>query len=289
LRVEGLHHLREGAGPPLVLLAGIGSSGAAWQPVVPRLAREREVWRVDLPGFGRSEAFPAGAPRGLEALTDAAATFMDEVRLDRPHVAGNSLGGAVALELGRRERVASVTAISPAGFATWPARRFAGRSLQLSYYLGSRLRPVAPRLVTRPRLRRLLYAQMFAHPERLAPAEAYADLVTMLDGKGFHDTLTELDGHRFEGEIAVPVTIAWGTRDALLLPSQALRARRLLPNARHVWLRGCGHVPMSDDPEQVARVLLDGSARTPSSAPADTPPARPGGVVAPPASPASSR
>jgi pimeloyl-ACP methyl ester carboxylesterase len=284
----GLHHVREGDGPPLVLLAGIGSSGAAWQPVVPRLAREREVWRVDLPGFGRSEAFPDDAPRGLEALADAAATFMDEAGLDRPHVAGNSLGGAVALELGRRERVASVTAISPAGFATWPAQQFAGRSLQLTYFLGSRLRPVAPRIVTRPRLRRLFYAQMFAHPERLTPDEAYADLVTMLEGKGFHDTLTELDGHRFAGEIGVPVTIAWGKRDALLLPTQALRARRLLPNARHVWLRGCGHVPMSDDPEQVAQVLLEGS-RTQTSAPADTPPGRHDGAADPPASRASSR
>jgi pimeloyl-ACP methyl ester carboxylesterase len=285
----GLYHVREGDGPRLVLLAGIGASGATWQPVVPLLAREREVWRVDLPGFGRSEAFPAGAPCGLEALADAAAAFLAEAGLERPHVAGNSLGGAVALELGRRDLVASVTALSPAGFATWPARQFAGRSLQFTYLLGSRLRPLAPRIVTRPRLRRLFYAQMFAHPERLTPGEAYADLVTMLEGKGFHDTLTELDGHRFEGEIGVPVTIAWGTRDALLLPTQALRARRLLPNARHVWLRGCGHVPMSDDLEQVARVLLRGSATPPSSAPADTPPARRGAAAAPPASPASSR
>ena len=285
----GLHHVREGAGPPLVLLAGIGSSGAAWLPVVPRLAREREVWRLDLPGFGGSKAFPDGEPRGLEALTDGAVRFFAQTGLERPHVAGNSLGGAVALELGRRDLVASVTAISPAGFATWPAQQFAGRSLQLSFFLGAKLRPLAPRILTRPRLRRVLYAQMFAHPERLTPGEAYADLVTMLDSAGFRDTLVELDGHRFAGEIGVPVTIAWGTRDALLLPTQALRARRLLPGARHVWLRGCGHVPMSDDPEQVAQVLLEGSARTPTSAPADTPPERPGGAAGRPASRASSR
>ena len=70
---------------------------------------------------------------------------------------------------------------------------------------------------------------------------------------------------RFAGPVRVPVTIAWGTRDGLLLPSQALRARRVLPEARHLWLRGCGHVPMSDDPAQVAAVLLSGSA-TPVSA-----------------------
>ena len=255
----GLHHVREGAGPPLVLLAGIGMSGAAWGPVVPRLAAERDVWSVDLPGFGRSQAFAAGDPYGLEALTDAAEQFLEEAGLRRPHVAGNSLGGAVALELGRRDAVASVTALSPAGFAGRAGQQFAGRSLDLTHRLGSVLRPVAPRVLTRPRLRRLLYAQMFAHPERLTPGVAYALLETMLDGQGFHEVLIALDGHRFEGEIGVPVTIAWGTRDALLLPAQALRARRLLPEARHVWLHGCGHVPMSDDPEQVARVLLEGS------------------------------
>ena len=46
----------------------------------------------------------------------------------------------------------------------------------------------------------------------------------------------------------------------LLLPTQARRARKALPDARHLWLRGCGHVPMSDDPDLVARVLLEGSA-----------------------------
>jgi len=256
---SGLHHVREGAGPPLVLIAGIGSSGAAWRPVVPRLAEEREVWRVDLPGFGRSEALPAGDPCGVEALADAAERFFAEVGLERPHVAGNSLGGAAGLELGRRGVVASVTALSPAGFAGRAGQQYAGRSLQLTHWAGRTLRPAAPKLFRRPRLRRILCGQMFAHPERITPGEMYADLVTMLDGKGFHDVLTELDGHRFEGEIAVPVTIAWGTRDALLLPTQARRARRLLPDARHVSLHGCGHVPMSDDPEQVARVLLEGS------------------------------
>lgn len=254
--VAGLHHEREGSGPPLVLLAGIGMSGAAFAPVVPRLAVEREVWSVDLPGFGRSEGLPVGDPSGIEALADAAERFFAEAGLERPHAAGNSLGGAVALELGRRGSVASVTAISPAGFAGPAGQEFAGRSLQLTHHLARRMQPVAPRLVTRPRLRRLLYGQMFAHPERLTPGQAYAHMVTMLDGKGFHDTLTALDGHRFEGEIEVPVTIGWGTRDALLLPIQALHARKLLPGARHVWLRGCGHVPMSDDPGQVARVLL---------------------------------
>ncbi|HWL87556.1 MAG TPA: alpha/beta hydrolase, partial [Polyangiaceae bacterium] len=88
--------------------------------------------------------------------------------------------------------------------------------------------------------------------------EALLDLAALLDAPAFDETLRGSrqylfrDGH----ELRVPVTIAWGTRDFLLLPQQATRARRILPNARHVALPGCGHVPMNDDPETVAAVVL---------------------------------
>jgi pimeloyl-ACP methyl ester carboxylesterase len=61
--------------------------------------------------------------------------------------------------------------------------------------------------------------------------------------------------------ITVPVTVAWGEKDRLLLPSQAYTAAAEIPSARMVLLRGCGHVPTYDDPDQVASVLLRASAR----------------------------
>ena len=253
-----LHHVREGAGPALVLLAGIGMDGSAWAPVLPRLTPERDVWRVDLPGFGGSAAL-ADEPPGIAALAGATERFVLAVGLERPHVAGNSLGGAVALELARRGSVASATALSPVGFWSPAEAAFARRSLLATHAIAARLRARAPALLRRPRLRRLLYGQIYARADRLPPAVAYASMCTMLDGTAFHATLAASHGHRVTGPLAAPATIAWGTRDALLLPTGALRARRALPEARHVWLRGCGHVPMSDDPAQVERVLLEGS------------------------------
>jgi len=194
-------------------------------------------------------------------LAGAVARCLAELGLERPHVAGNSLGGAVALELARHGAVASVTAISPAGFWSGLERRFAHRSLLASWAISRRIRPYAPRLLGRPRMRRLLYGQMFAHPQRLAPGEALAQMDVLLRGDGFHATLPHLIGYSFPaGDLPVPATIAWGTRDALLLPTQARRARRRLPGARHIWLHGCGHVPMSDDRDQVAAAILRGSA-----------------------------
>jgi pimeloyl-ACP methyl ester carboxylesterase len=56
------------------------------------------------------------------------------------------------------------------------------------------------------------------------------------------------------------VTVAWGAKDRLLVPRQARRAAAAIPRARVLLLHGCGHVPTWDDPEQVARVILDGTA-----------------------------
>ena len=89
-----------GSGPPLVLLHGTGSYRGMWDPVVGTLARERRVIAVDLPGFAGSGAEPADpSPEGLTTYLER--WFADQ-GLDRPHVAGNSLGGGLALELARR-------------------------------------------------------------------------------------------------------------------------------------------------------------------------------------------
>jgi pimeloyl-ACP methyl ester carboxylesterase len=259
--MELLAHERDGSGPPLLLLSGIGMGIAAWRPVRSRLAAARELVLIDLPGFGGSASPPGSTASTIAALADAVERGLPGLGLARPHVAGNSLGGAIGLELARRDAVASVTALSPAGFWSRGEGRFAQRSLQATWAISRRLRPHAPQLVRRPRLRRLLYGQLFAHAESMTPAEALAHVDFFLHGDGFHATLPNTDDYSFPaGDLPVPATIAWGTRDALLLPTQARRARERLPHAEHVWLRGCGHVPMGDDPDQVAAVILRGSA-----------------------------
>jgi pimeloyl-ACP methyl ester carboxylesterase len=103
--------------------------------------------------------------------------------------------------------------------------------------------------------------QYFAHPTRIPADEAAANIRGVASAPWFDETLRAITEERFSGgeQISVPVTIAWGDRDRLLLPRQAARARRAIPSARLVMLRGCGHIPMPDDPDQVSRVLLEGS------------------------------
>src|SRR3954471_21618318 len=109
-----LAHVRRGSGPPLALIHGIGSQWQMWEPVLERLSREREVIALDLPGFGDSEEHRARPT--VESLADAAAEFLDGVGLGGAHVAGNSLGGGVALTMARAGTARSACPLSPSGF-----------------------------------------------------------------------------------------------------------------------------------------------------------------------------
>jgi pimeloyl-ACP methyl ester carboxylesterase len=232
-----------------------------WEPVIERLAAERDVVAIDLPGFAASPPPPAGTPAGIGSLARLVGEFIDELGLARPHLAGNSLGGWLALELARQDRARSATGLSPAGFHNPLEGRFQRLSLSLAFRGARLIAPRAERVLARPGVRRLLTQQFFARPDNVTASEAVANIRALAGAAWFQQTLRALGADRVRGggEIAVPVTIAWGEKDRLLLPRQASRAAAAVPTARLVTLTGCGHVPTYDDPEQVARVVLEGS------------------------------
>ena len=256
-----LNYHRAGSGPPLVLIHGIGSRWQVWDPVLPALTAERDVLALDLPGFAGSPMPPPGTPPGVPSLTRLVAEFLDECGLERPHVAGNSLGGWIALELAKQGRVRSATALSPAGFHNDRELVYQRGALSSAVRAARLLSPYAERVAASPTGRKLAFSLFVAHPERLSAGDAVASSRALAEAPWFDATLPAALADRFTGgdQITVPVTIAWGERDRLLLPRQAPRALWAIPGARLVTLRGCGHVPMYDDPEQVSRVLLENS------------------------------
>ncbi|HEX4805152.1 MAG TPA: alpha/beta fold hydrolase [Conexibacter sp.] len=248
-----------GSGPPLVLVHGIGSRRGVWDPVAPLLARERDVLAVDLPGFGDSPVLDE--PPTVLALARALTTWWGELGIERPHVAGNSLGGGIALELARLGAVSSAVALSPIGFWSPAENAYGGAMLRLTRFAAVRLGPQMRWLARFPAGRAATAGLMFGRPLRRDGAEIAADLAGLAQAPGWDATLPLARSYAFERgeELDVPVTIGWGTRDRLLIPRQAARARAALPRARHVPLPGCGHIPMSDDPEGVAALLLEAS------------------------------
>lgn len=260
----GLELHRSGTGEPLVLLHGVGSRWQVWEPVLPRLATRHDVIAVDLPGFGASA--PDGTVPSIPGLTARVEELFGELGLERPHVAGNSMGGAIALELARRGSVRSATAVSPAGFWTPREREWCIGSLRASLALLPAVRGALPALVASGVGRTLLFEQYFRKPWRLSAAETVATVDALVGSAATPEALEHFRSHTFHdaGELrGVPLTIAWGDHDYLLLTRQRARARRVLPWARHVELPGCGHVPFSDDPELLATVLLAGARSEP--------------------------
>jgi pimeloyl-ACP methyl ester carboxylesterase len=261
----GLAYTRAGSGPPLVLFHGLGHRRQAWDAVLDLLTPHRDVVAVDLPGHGESPPLDLTGRTVLEALASEVSGFLDGLGLDRPHMAGNSLGGMVALEAAVFGQAASVTALSPAGF--WRNDRdlaYAKRVFGAMQVIGARIEPLAPRLAGHGAGRTVMYATIVSRPARMSQQQAEGDMAAFLAARQTVSTILA-GAAPFSGEIPadVPVTIAWGSKDRLLNRRQALVARERLPQARFVRLPGCGHVPMTDDPGLVARVLLRGSSRPP--------------------------
>jgi pimeloyl-ACP methyl ester carboxylesterase len=240
---------------------GIGHRWQAWEPVIDLLAKERDVIAVDLPGFGASPPLPRGVPYDLDTVVTVLGEFTEKLGLDRPHVAGNSLGGLFALEAADRGLARSVTALSPAGFFTPRELRFAATVLRASRVGAGVPAPMMRWLARSPRRRNLMFGMIYGRPDLIDIETLIADAAAMRGAVGFAPTLRAGRGITFDGALRdVPATIAWGTRDRLLRTGQAVRAQQSLPHVKFVWLRDCGHVPMADDPKLVAKVLLEGSS-----------------------------
>ncbi|MFF5957864.1 alpha/beta fold hydrolase [Streptomyces luteogriseus] len=256
-----LSYTRRGSGEPLLLLHGIGHHRQAWEPVIPALAAERDVIAVDLPGCGDSPALPDGMAHDLPTMSAVLKALFGALEIERPHVAGNSLGGLLALDLARAKLVRSVTALSPAGFWNDAERRYAFTVLSTMRQIARRLPPPVVERLARPALgRTLLTSTIYARPGRRSPEAVVAETLALARAQGFSETLRSGRTVQFTDDIVgTPVTVAWGSRDRLLIPRQGVRAKGVIPRARLVRLPGCGHVPMNDDPALVARVVLDGS------------------------------
>lgn len=253
---------RAGAGEPLLLLHGIGHHWQAWQPVMSALAAERDVIAVDLPGFGGSTALPHGLSYDVSTVVPLLGSLCEALGVERPHVAGNSLGGLLALELGREKLVRSVTALSPAGFWTESERRYAFAALRGMRFGARNLPlPVIERMASTAAGRTALTSTIYARPGWRSPEAVVAETLALRHARGFSETLSAGRRVLFTDDVpGLPVTVAWGTRDRLLLRRQGVRAKHTIPGARLVRLPRCGHVPMNDDPALVARVILDTSS-----------------------------
>src|ERR671916_2614006 len=258
----GLHYEVRGAGDPLLLVHGTGSSLRVWNPVVDRLAARRTAIAVDLPGFGSSAPLTASGPPPTPAgFARVLSDLLRDLGHDTAHIAGNSVGGWTALEMARLGAARSVVALSPAGLWARRAPLYDVLSLRGTRLFTRLLDSLIPVLLSRPLGRRIAMWQTVARPERVPPDAAVEVARAFGRSPGFEEHLNATIRERFVGcrSVAVPVTVAFGERDRLLLRHQSRHRDQLPPQTRWFELPGCGHVPTHDDPALVAEVILRGT------------------------------
>jgi pyruvate dehydrogenase E2 component (dihydrolipoamide acetyltransferase) len=203
--------LGDAEGVPLVLIHGFGGDLNNWLFTQPALAEKHATYALDLPGHGASTKEVGEGDVG--AMTAAVADFLEALGVDKAHLAGHSLGGAISLDfaLNHPERVASVTAVAPAAL---------GPEISMEYIDGfiqtSRARKLKPIL------------EMLVHDPALVTNDMVEDVLKYKRLDGVDTALNRIASACFAGgrqslqltprlgEIKAPVQVVWGREDRIL-------------------------------------------------------------------------
>jgi pimeloyl-ACP methyl ester carboxylesterase len=236
-----------------------------------------DVVALDFPGFGDSASLPAGVEPTAAALADAVERQLDDLGVADFHVAGYSLGARVALELASRGRIRSVVAIAPDGLGTPPERIYQAMALMTGRALATLLAPVAAPLTATGVGRSLFFAMERSRPWRLPADDAHQLLVNFAKSPAYLKTVRAamFDVPGGLDRITCPVLLLQGTADPLV-SGQSPRFLTVVPHAQMRWLAGLSHVPISDDPALVGRLIrqfLDDAETPVATVPSRPPPA----------------
>jgi pimeloyl-ACP methyl ester carboxylesterase len=256
--------LTMGTGPDVLMVHGLGATKASFFETAAALSRTYRVHAVDLPGFGSSSK-PATASYDAAFFAEAVLGIMDELGIERAHLAGNSLGGRVAIEVGLQapERVSALALLCP-------AVAFVRRGYHPVVRL---LRPefgLLPHNLGRERVARQ-FSGLFSDPGAIDPSmlELVVDEFQRIYGSprarlaflaaarnvylerpfgrgGFYPRL---------GELRPPALFVWGSHDRVIPPGFARQVERWLPAAEQIVIDACGHAPQVERPQQTNGLL----------------------------------
>jgi len=257
----------EGSGPPLLFLHGYADSADTWRLLFDRLRKQgRAAVALDMPGFGTATRLVRDEPilPQLDDFAAAAVTYVSDEHGGDVVVAGNSLGGTVALRAAERvkEKVAGIVPIAPAGLdmPTWFT------AIQGAPLVRAMLRSPVP--VPERTLKRAVGSTYrvlaFASPRKADEAVVNAftqhfgsqrDVVRLL-GTG-RSLLPELKAPFNFRAIECPVLLVWGERDRMVASSGAERVLAGLPDTTVELLPRCGHCPQIEEPDRLAELLAE--------------------------------
>ena len=202
---------------------------------------------------------PDKRPTTFEDWVDDSEQMLDELGLDKPHLAGSSSGGWVALELARRGRAKTVCALSPAGAwdSDWDDRNRLKEELSTAMRETRRSRRLLPLLSYSAGFRRWVMSDVAIHGDRLSRADFIDSADNVLGCTILEDTIEDTTQLEPLDPLPCPITLAWSREDRLFpVDVYGARAQQMIPGARFIVLDDVGHAPMFDDPQLVADTIL---------------------------------
>lgn len=250
------HYLREGSGPPLVLIPGGTATTFAWEPQLKALSATHTVYVVDMPGQGYTTLHDDDFAYDLPAMDTAIATFLDAVGLQTTALGGHSWSGGWALSFAQNHpsRVSELVLVASSGLDerdtfSWEMLKYPLVG-ELTVNLGYTKAALASSV-----------ADLFAHKENATDAVAeamWAPLVVEENRRSIYLLERGLDWSRTEPLLPAtsqPTLILWGDEDSVLPVEQAARFAALMPNDRTHVIPGCGHAITLDCPDEVSTLM----------------------------------
>jgi len=250
-----------GSRDPVVFVHGLGGQWQNWLENIPRVAQERRVIALDLPGFGLS-AMPrekitiSGYGRTVNALCE-------QLGLGLVEVVGNSMGGYIGAEVAIQfpERVDRLILVSAAGItsadlAHQPILTLGRVATAVASWNAARHRHVA----SRRKSRHMALALVARHPSLLKADLAYEGFFKGTGKPGFEDALRACLEYDFRDrltEISRPTLIVWGEQDSIIPVRDANEFERLIPDSRKVVMAETGHVSMAERPAAFNDLMMD--------------------------------
>lgn len=219
-----------GRGEPLVLIHGYGVSGHVWYRVLPYLARQHEVFIVDLPGYGRSKTSGVWHLREMAPVLDQ---WLQKLQLPPVALIGHSMGGAIAIHLVAHapERIDRLVLVNAAGIPLQaPLPVLATRSLHSIFQTGNGSLPLPMiRDILQPR-----FQLLWQTAQEMKRSDFRAELA----------------------QISVPTLIIWGERDVMLPIALGYSLKEALPHATFITMPHCGHRPMLAQPALFSKQVM---------------------------------
>jgi pimeloyl-ACP methyl ester carboxylesterase len=248
---------------PVVLVHGLGGQWQNWLENIPRLAMERRVVAMDLPGFGLTPE-----PEDDEGITITrygrwVNELCDRLGLEQIHLVGNSMGGYIAAEVAIQfpERVSRLVLVSAAGISSAevlqaPIWVFGRVATALASNAAARYRYLAARPITR----HMSLALVARHPRLMKADLAYEGFFKGAGKPGFDDALRASLDYDFRDrldDVKVPTLIVWGEKDSIIPTRDADEFERLINDSRKIVMKDCGHIPMAERPQAFNDELVE--------------------------------